>query len=247
MIRYTSEIVSLGLQTLQAWPEMWHHRRKVIQCFYDMANASLLMSCVLSLFIGGVLALQSGPVLVERGLSFVVGQLVGLSMCKELAPVMMAILMAGRIGSAITAELGSMKVYQEIDALWTMKINPIHYLVLPRVAAIPCALPLLVLFSILVGWMGGGLVSWLNQEIGLSLQTYFSHLKAGISLQDLAQGITKSIFFAMLIGIVSCHHGLQTKGGPRSIGRSVTQSVVQSIVCILISDYAITRIFVWIE
>ena len=129
MIRYTSEIVSLGLQTLRAWPEMWHHRRKIIQCFYDMANASLLMSCVLSLFIGGVLALQSGPVLVERGLSFVVGQLVGLSMCKELAPVMMAILMAGRIGSAITAELGSMKVYQEIDALWTMKINPIHYLV----------------------------------------------------------------------------------------------------------------------
>ena len=95
--------------------------------------------------------------------------------------------------------------------------------------------------------MGGGLVSWLNQEIGLSLQTYFSHLKAGISLQDLAQGITKAFSSAMLIGIVSCHHGLQTKGGPRSIGRSVTQSVVQSIVCILISDYAITRIFVWIE
>ena len=86
-----------------------------------------------------------------------IGQLVGLSMCKELGPVMMAILIAGRVGSAMTAELGSMRVYQEIDALKTMKINPIHYLVLPRMIAITFALPMLVIFSILVGWLGGGL------------------------------------------------------------------------------------------
>ena len=152
----------LGIDTLRALPYTWREREKVLAAFFEIGNASLLMSCILSMFIGGVLALQSGPVLVERGLPFVIGQLVGLSMCKELGPVMMAILIAGRVGSAMTAELGSMRVYQEVDALKTMKINPIHYLVLPRMIAITFALPMLVIFSILVGWLGGGLVSMTN-------------------------------------------------------------------------------------
>src|SRR4029453_11524685 len=119
---------------------------------------SPLMACLLALFIGGVISLQTGPVLAERGLASAIGGLVGNAICKELAPVMMAILIAGRIGSAMAAEIGSMRVYQEIDALRTMNINPIHYLVLPRLVAISCALPILVIFAIMVGWMGGGLV-----------------------------------------------------------------------------------------
>ncbi len=247
MIRAIQDIAALGLQTLRSAPQLRRRRAQVVGHFYQMANASLLMSCILSLFIGGVLALQSGPLLVERGLSFVIGQLVGLSMCRELAPVMMAILMAGRIGSAITAELGSMKVYEEIDALLTMKIHPVPYLVLPRLTAILLALPLVVVFSILVGWTGGALVSVMNQDIGITLQAYGSALRSGINFMDLAQGLLKSLVFALLIGLVSCFHGLRTRGGPRAIGQSVTQSVVQSIVCILVSDYAITRLFVFVE
>src|SRR5204862_2438229 len=117
------------------------------------------MVCILSFFIGGVIALQTGPLLVERGLASTVGGVVGISICKELAPIMMSILIAGRIGSAMAAEIGSMQVYQEIDALRTMNINPIHYLVLPRLVAIAIALPVLVLFSILVGWVGGAAVA----------------------------------------------------------------------------------------
>ena len=112
--------------------------------FFEIGNASLLMVCILSFFIGGVIALQTGPLLVERGLGSYVGGVVGYSIAKELAPVMMSILIAGRIGSAMAAEIGSMRVYQEIDALRTMNINPIHYLVLPRLVAIAVALPLLV-------------------------------------------------------------------------------------------------------
>jgi phospholipid/cholesterol/gamma-HCH transport system permease protein len=119
------------------------------------------MVCVLSFFIGGVLALQTGPVLVERGLASAVGGLVGISIAKELAPVMMSILIAGRIGSAMAAEIGSMQVYQEIDALRTMNINPAD-LVLPRIIAIAVALPMLVTFAILVGWLGGALVAFGN-------------------------------------------------------------------------------------
>src|SRR6266705_6564399 len=126
------------------------------------------MACVLSLFIGGVIALQTGPVLAERGLSSAIGGLVGLSVCRELAPVMMAVLISGRIGSAMAAEIGSMSVYQEIDALRTMNINPVHYLVLPRIVAIAVALPVLVLFSILVGWFGGAVVAVLNEKIAIS-------------------------------------------------------------------------------
>src|ERR1017187_8595066 len=136
MFENIGEMLILFWRTLLALPMTWMQRQKVVDQFFEIGNASLLMVCILSFFIGGVLALQPGPVLVERGLASAVGGLVGISMCKELGPVMMSILIAGRIGSAMAAEIGSMRVYQEIDALRTMNINPIHYLVLPRLVAI---------------------------------------------------------------------------------------------------------------
>src|SRR6201996_4054332 len=153
MFRNIGEIIIMFTETARALPLAWRNRRKIAIQFFQIGNSSLLMVCILALFIGGVVALQTGPVLVERGLSYVLGGMIGLSVCKELAPVMMSILIAGRVGSAIAAELGTMRVYQEIDALETMNINPITYLVLPRMVAIAIALPMLVLFSIPVAWM----------------------------------------------------------------------------------------------
>jgi phospholipid/cholesterol/gamma-HCH transport system permease protein len=219
----------------------------VLEQLFEIGNASLLMACILSLFIGGVIALQTGPVLTERGLASAIGGLVGLSMCRELAPVMMAVLIAGRIGSAMAAEIGSMRVYQEIDALRTMNINPIHYLVLPRVLAMSIALPLLVIFSVLVGWVGGAVVSAMNQDIGVPLVTFFNNLREVVEVKDLGNGLAKSLAFAIVIGVVSCHQGLQTIGGPRGIGRSVTKAVVNSIVLILILDYVLTRMLMMLD
>ncbi len=136
MFENIGEIVLLLWRTLLALPLAWRQRQKVFEQFFEIGNASLLMVCVLSFFIGAVLALQTGPLLVERNMASVVGGVVGVAIAKEMAPVMMAILIAGRIGSAMAAEIGSMRVYQEIDALRTMNINPMHYLVLPRVLAI---------------------------------------------------------------------------------------------------------------
>ena len=201
MFENIGQMLILLWRTLLALPLAGRQKKKIFDQLFEIGNASLLMACVLSLFIGGVLALQTGPVLAGRGLTSFVGQIVGLSMCKELAPVMMAVLIAGRIGSAMAAEIGSMAVYQEIDALRTLNINPVHYLVMPRSVAI-----------------------------------------AGIDLMDVANGLIKSVFFAVVIGMVSCHQGLQTAGGPRGIGRSVTKAVVNSIVLILILDYFLTRI-----
>ena len=140
MFQNIGEMVLLFWRTFKAFPLLLRQRQKVFDQFFEIGNASLLMVCVLSFFIGGVLALQTGPVLVERGLASAVGGLVGISIAKELAPVMMSILIAGRIGSAMAAEIGSMQVYQEIDALRTMNINPVHYLVLPRIIAIAVAI-----------------------------------------------------------------------------------------------------------
>jgi phospholipid/cholesterol/gamma-HCH transport system permease protein len=247
MFQDIGEMLILFWRTLQSLPQLWRQRLKMFDQLFEIGNASLLMACILSLFIGGVLALQTGPVMVERGLSNLIGGIVGLSVCKELAPVMMAVLIAGRIGSAMAAEIGSMRVYQEIDALKTMNINPIHYLVLPRVVAISIALPMLVIFAVMVGWMGGALVCVLNNDIGISLASYFNNLRSVVEVSDIINGLIKSLVFATTIGVVCCHQGLQTIGGPRGIGRSVTKAVVNSIVMILILDYVVTRILLFLD
>jgi phospholipid/cholesterol/gamma-HCH transport system permease protein len=241
MFQNIGEIALLFWRTLCALPFAWRQRQKVYDQFFEIGNASLLMVCVLSFFIGAVIALQTGPVLVERSLASAVGGIVGISIAKELAPVMMAILIAGRIGSAMAAEIGSMRVYQEIDALRTMNINPIHYLVLPRMIAIAIALPLLVVFSILVGWFGGAVIAEANNRIGVPFPAFFSGLRDIVGVKDVANGVFKSFCFALIIGAVSCHQGLATIGGPRGIGRSVTKAVVNSIVLIVIFDYILTR------
>jgi phospholipid/cholesterol/gamma-HCH transport system permease protein len=235
-------MVLLFWRTLEALPLAWRQRQKVLDQFAEIGNASLLMVCILSFFIGGVIALQTGPLLVGRGLGSYVGGIVGWTIAKELAPVMMAILIAGRIGSAMAAEIGSMRVYQEIDALRTMNINPIHYLVLPRLVAIAAAVPLLVIFAILVGWLGGAVVCAANDRIAVSFEAFFSGLRDAVDLKDVVNGVFKSFMFAVTIGVVSCHQGLITRGGPRGIGRSVTKAVVNSIVLIVILDYLLTRV-----
>ncbi len=247
MFHNIGEILILFWQTLQALPQLWRQRRKVYDQLAYIGLASLFMVCILSLFIGGVLALQTGPVLVEHGISTVLGGMIGLSMCKELAPVMIAILVAGRIGSAMSAEIGSMQVYEEIDALRTMNIDPVRYLVLPRMVAIAISLPVLVLFSIPVGWFGGAMVCDFNQRIAVSFDSFFQNLRDVVDLGDVLNGLFKSFVFALAIGIISCHQGLITRGGPRGIGRSVTKAVVNSIVLILILDYFLTRFLLYVQ
>src|SRR5262249_24955554 len=145
--------------------------------------------CILSFFIGGAIALQTGPVLVERGLASAVGGVVGISICKELAPVMMSILIAGRIGSAMATEIRSMRGSQEIAALRSMTIRPIHYLVRPRLIGIAAALPLLVGFSVLVGWLGAAFISMANHQIDISFAAFLSTLRDVVEVKDVANGV----------------------------------------------------------
>jgi phospholipid/cholesterol/gamma-HCH transport system permease protein len=247
MFANIGEILILFWQTVLALPQGWRQRRKVFDQLSFIGLSSLSMVCILSLFIGGVLALQTGPVLVQHGVSSVLGGMVGLSMCKEFAPVFISILVAGRIGSAIAAEIGSMQVYEEIDALRTMNIDPVRFLVFPRMVAIAISVPVLVLFSIPVGWFGAALVCNFNQQIAVGFDMFFENLRNVLKTGDVFNGLFKSFVFALAIGIISCHQGLITRGGPRGIGRSVTKAVVNSIVLILILDYFLTRFLLDIQ
>ena len=241
------EMVELLWQTGRSLPLVFRHREKIYRQFYEIGNASLLTVCILSFFIGGVLTLQTGPVLSNRGLVNYVGGIVGYSMVRELAPVMMSILIAGRIGSAMASEIGSMQVFEEVAALRSMNIDPIHYLVLPRMVAIAAALPMLVLLAVLAGWLGGAVIASVNHDIEVAPQAFFQQLREVVKMRDLLHGLFKTFVFAIFIGAISCHQGFVTKGGPQGIGRSATRAVVFSIVTIVVLDYALSRFLMLVE
>ncbi len=210
------------------------------QC-YVIGYTSLPIVTILSFFIGSVLALQSGYSMENFGAKQFIGTLVGLTMARELGPVMVAILIAGRVGSAIAAELASMKVYQEIDALVTMNIPPERMLVLPRLAAIVVMMPVLAIIANLCGWYGGALVCQYTHSISVDSESYFTALKAFMKPRDVTDGLVKAEVFGLVIVLVCCYIGLNTRGGPREIGASVTKAVVASLILILVLDYFVTK------
>jgi len=214
--------------------------RFIEQC-YLIGYTTLPIVTILSFFIGSVLALQSGYSMENFGAKQFIGTLVGLTMARELGPVMVAILVAGRVGSAITAELASMQVYQEIDALVTMSIPPERMLVLPRLAAVTVMMPVLAIIANLCGWYGGALVCQYTHSISVDSESYFTALKAYMVPHDVVDGLLKAEVFGFVIVLVCCYIGLNTRGGPREIGASVTKAVVSSLILILVLDYFVTK------
>jgi phospholipid/cholesterol/gamma-HCH transport system permease protein len=207
----------------------------------EFGNATLPIASLAALFIGGVLALQTGSRLALYGLEGTIGGIVGLSMVKELGPVMTALLVAGRVGSAIAAELGAMNVYEEIDALKTLDINPVRYLVMPRLVASLIAVPALCMYVNLVGLIGGALVSAVNSKIAVSLRQFQLNFQEVVRFSDVMDSIIKSVVFGVAIAITCCYIGLRTTGGPEEIGRAVTRAVVLSFMFIFVLNYVITR------
>jgi phospholipid/cholesterol/gamma-HCH transport system permease protein len=214
--------------------------RFIEQCFL-IGYTSLPIVTILSFFIGSVLALQAGYSMENFGAKQFIGTLVGLSMARELGPVMVAILIAGRVGSAIAAELASMKVYQEIDALVTMNIPPERMLVLPRLAAVLFMMPVLTIVANLCGWYGGAIVCQYTTFISVPSEAYFAALKRYMDWKDITDGLLKAELFGFVIVLVCCYIGLNTRGGPREIGLSVTKAVVTSLIVILVLNYFVTK------
>lgn len=187
-----------------------------------------------SLFFGLTLAMLTSYQLEKVGSEMLLGGLVGVSFTRELGPLLTGIVVAARVGAAITAELGSMNVYEEIDALDTMAIPPIRYLVVPRMIALVIMLPCLVIVANFVGMIGGYIIG--RFSIHINSAYYIRLMLDAMELKDVYTGLFKSVFFALIIGIISCYQGFIVKGGASGVGKSTTQSVVLSIQLIIIMD-----------
>jgi phospholipid/cholesterol/gamma-HCH transport system permease protein len=244
-ILYFQQIV--GEMVILTWRIVYYFKeapRNLASILTQMAIIgydTLPVASVMAFFVGMVLALQTGVELHKYGGQNIIGAIVGHSMVRELGPVMTSFLVAGRVGSAMAAELGVMTVYEEIDALRTLDIDPIRYLAMPRFIACLICVPALVIYSDCIGIVGGALISNMHPQIFVSYSTYYDSLTAALKLREIGIGLTKAVVFGALIALVSCYVGFATKGGARGIGESTTRSVVLSFMLILVSDYILTR------
>jgi phospholipid/cholesterol/gamma-HCH transport system permease protein len=202
---------------------------------------SLLIVFFVAFFTGIVLAMQSAYQLAQLGAEMYVASLVAVAMAREMGPVLTALVVAGRVGAAITAELGSMKVTEQIEALQTQALNPVRFLVVPRFLALIIMLPCLTIFSDLVGMIGGYIVGVF--EVGINSSMYINVTFKFLELKDIYTGLVKSVFFAMIISLIGCYMGLNTQGGAEGVGRATTVSVVTSFILIILADCVLTGIF----
>ncbi len=215
--------------------ELW------IEQFYQLGVRSLTITNVTLLFTGMVLAIQTAYSLAAYGGKAFVGDIVALSVVRELGPVLTALMVAGRVGAGITAELGSMAVTEQIDALRALAANPVRKLVLPRVGALVLALPLLTILADTIALFGGLLMAIF--EIGQSRAYYMSHTLAALTITDVVSGVGKTVFFAFFIGVIACYNGINARGGAYGVGKATTNTVVVSSISVIISDFFLTKLF----
>lgn len=217
------------------------HVNAVIEQMVFMGVNSIVIVFFVTFFTGVVLAMQSAHQLSKMGGTIYVASLVTISICRELGPVLTALVIAGRIGAAITAEIGSMKVNEQIEALDTMAISPVRYLVVPKFLSLLVMLPCLTLVGNLAGMLGGYVIGVfsLNINSGLYIQTAFKFL----TLKDIYTGLSKPFVFAAIITMVGALQGFRTSGGAVGVGKSTTISVVTSFILIIIADCVVTGIY----
>ena len=236
------EVLILLKRTVFSFREAPHNIPSILTQMAIIGYETLPVASVMAFFVGMVLALQTGVELSKYGTQDIVGSIVGLSMVREMGPVMVSFLVAGRAGSAMAAEIGVMKVYDEIDALVTLDIDPVRYLAMPRFIAALICVPILTIYSDCVGMLGGAIISHLHPRLFISYATYTDSLRLALKFREIAGGLVKSFVFGGIIAIICCYVGFNTSGGARGIGIATTRSVVLSFMLILIADYFLTRI-----
>jgi len=240
-LRYTGGLWMLFIETViwSCMPPL--RRRHIMDQMNRVGVSSLPIVFLTSFFTGMVLALQSAYQLQRISAEMYIASLVALSMCRELGPVLTALVVAGRVGAAITAELGTMKVTEQVDALETLATNPIKYLVAPRFLALVFMLPLLTIYADFIGMCGGYLVG--VGKLGISSGLYVRMTFEPLAYKDVLTGLIKSVAFAVIICIVACFQGLNTEGGAEGVGRSTTLAVVVSFIMIIAADCFFTALF----
>lgn len=241
---YIGGLSDLAGQTIQQFWRGPVDRAIVLAQFDQIGVRSMSIVGITSLFIGMVLALQTAYSLADFGGALFIGKVVSLSLVRELAPVLMALMVGGRVGAGISAELGTMKVTEQIDALRALATNPVRKLVVPRVLATTIMMPLLTVLACFIGILGGLVIA--VGSLHLSSNFYIRSVVETLRYNDLASGVGKTFFFGFALGLIACYNGLRTTGGADGVGRSTTATVVTGSITVLIMDFFLTKLFLFI-
>ena len=243
VVRFCSEMGSIFILLLRSI--VWIFRpplqlRLIAHQMEEFGIRSSPVVLIIGAFTGMVFSLQSYQGFQRFGAEMLIGPVVSLAICRELAPVLTALSVAGRAGSSIAAEIGTMKVTEQIDALETLATNPVKYLVVPRVLSGIIMLPVLTIFADSVGMLGGYMVS--VYLLGVNPTIYISSSFDSLRLGDITNGLIKAAFFGLVIALVGCYYGFHAAGGAEGVGKATTKAVVFSSVSILILDFFLTKL-----
>ncbi len=246
LARHTSSILVLFFNTIQwivigPFKGKTASRQSIFQQMVFAGVQSVIIVFFISFFTGIVIAMQSAYQLKQLGAIIYVAPMVSVSMARELGPVFTALVVAGRVGSAITAELGTMKVSEQIESLETLAIDPVRFLVVPRFLALLVMVPCLTIISDIVGVLGGLIVGVFSLKI--NMYRYFAFSFDLLAWKDIWTGLVKSGVFGVVIAMISCYVGLDTRGGAEGVGKATTVSVVSSFILIILFDCLLTGLF----
>ncbi|HEY1656146.1 MAG TPA: ABC transporter permease [Candidatus Tumulicola sp.] len=238
LFEYAGGITLLSAESLGFMARMRIRLAETVsQCFL-LGVGSLVIVLLTSLFTGMVISLESAQQAVQYGVGTLVGGAVAYASVRELGPMLTAVVVAGRVGAAIAAEIGSMVVTEQIDALRSMGLEPSRFLVVPRLLAMLIMLPLLTIFADVVSIVGG---MWVAQTYAhISAETFLSSARQTIDFEDVLKGLLKTLVFALIIAMVGAYQGLRTRGGAAGVGQSTTGSVVLSIILIFIANFVLS-------
>ena len=236
------EFVRMLAQTGRALVSRPYYFKDIVEQFDAIGVGSMTVVLLTGLFTGMVLALQSGLTLDMFGARSMVGRLVSASMVKELGPVLTALMVAGRVGSGIAAELGSMMVTDQIAALRALGTDPIRKLVLPRILAGLIMVPFLTCISVGVGLVGAWIITVTQLKVASSV--YWNSVVMGLYIQDVWMGLIKPFFLGFVIVTIGCHVGLRTRGGTQGVGRATTNAVVAGSVAVLVVNFLVTKLLI---
>ncbi len=214
------------------------HRRNTLDQMAAVGPESLLIALVTAAFVGMVFTVQVAREFINLGAGTAVGGVLALALCRELAPVLTAVVLAGRVGSAFAAEIGTMRVTEQIDALLILKTDPIDYLVIPRVIACCLMLPILTIMCMVTGMMGGLLIA--TNLYGISQSIFLDSVRNFLDIWDICSAAIKAFCFGALIAVIGCSWGLTTTGGAKGVGQSTTTAVVTSLLAIFIVNFLLT-------
>jgi len=229
-------LLALVRQARQRW-----ETGEILRQMDALGVQSISITNLTALFTGMVLALQTAYALAQFGGKLFVGRVVVLSLCRELGPTLTALMIAARVGAGITAELGTMAVTEQVDALRALGASPIRKLVLPRVVAVVVMLPVLTLLADFLGIVGGLFIAVFEIKIGATF--YISTILQSLHYNDLMHGLCKTPFFGFEIAMIGCYNGLNASGGADGVGRATTTAVVISSIFVLMSDFFLTKLF----